>query len=71
MTKSTHTTTKRPKARAPSDPKTRCDDCGAVVPLSKLAKSLFEVDSLADKLDPGGEVPAGECECGALAYLVR
>lgn len=29
------------------------------------------VDDLPERLDVGGEVPAGECECGALAYVVR
>lgn len=26
---------------------------------------------LTERLDPGGEVPAGECECGALTYLTQ
>lgn len=52
-------------------PLTRCDDCGAEVPQDDLEKSLYEIDSLEDRLDAGSEVPAGECGCGAFAYLVR
>lgn len=48
-----------------------CGDCGAICTVDDLAKSLFEVDDLPERLDVGGEVPAGECECGALAYVVR
>ncbi len=47
----------------------RCDDCRRICPEDDLAKSLWQVDGLSERLDPGGEVPAGECECGALAYL--
>lgn len=43
-----------------------CGDCGAICTVDDLAKSLFP-----ERLDVGGEVPAGECECGALAYVVR
>lgn len=50
---------------------TRCGNCGTECPEEELAKSLFEMDSLAERLDPGGEVPAGECECGACAYYVE
>jgi hypothetical protein len=33
-------------------------------------RTLHQIHHLADRLDPGGVVPAGECpECGALAYL--
>jgi len=47
----------------------RCGDCGLVWPEDKLPKSLYQVHHLADRLDPGSTVPAGECSCGALAYL--
>lgn len=50
---------------------TCCDNCDKTVPEDQLAKSLYEIDSLEDRLDPGSEVPAGECQCGALAYIVR
>jgi len=48
----------------------KCDDCGDVQPMGKIAKSLFEADNLAERLDPGSVVPAGECECGAFTYLL-
>lgn len=47
---------------------TQCDNCRSLWSLDRLAP----VDRLAERLDPGGVVPAGECpECGALAYLGR
>ena len=50
---------------------TRCDNCGAVVPEEQLKKSLYQIDHLEDRLEPGCEIPAGECACGALAYIVK
>lgn len=33
---------------------------------------LCDVEDFTERIDPGSEVPAGECpECGALAYLVE
>jgi hypothetical protein len=49
---------------------TRCADCTNETPIDGLAKTLFQCDGLSERLDPGSEVPAGECECGAFAYLI-
>src|SRR5512147_1201426 len=49
---------------------TRCADCGAETPEDQLAKPLCECESLTERLDPGSKVPAGECQCGAFAYLI-
>jgi hypothetical protein len=47
---------------------TRCDNCGA----ERFDRDLQEVQRLGERLEPGGEVPAGECpDCGALCYLVQ
>lgn len=61
----------------PSDPErmkmarmTRCGDCRKETHVDDLAKTLFQCDGLSERLDPGSEVPAGECECGAFAYLI-
>ena len=48
---------------------TKCDNCGRK---SDTFKPLSEVEDLHLRLDPGSEVPAGEClKCGALVYLNR
>jgi hypothetical protein len=47
----------------------KCDNCGAVFDDDSLPKTLFEVNHLAERLDPGSVVPSGECACGALTYL--
>ena len=52
----------------------RCDNCGKVWvdPDPDEVLTLDKVDDLIVRLDPGSEVPFGECgECGALAYLVQ
>lgn len=49
-----------------------CDNCDWTGGQATLGLTLSEVHHLAERLDPGGEVPAGECpECGALAYLKK
>jgi len=49
----------------------RCDNCEWVGPEDKT-KPWFESDRYVERLDVGGEVPAGECpECGAWAYRVN
>lgn len=46
----------------------RCAKCEAEWQESQLAAP----HRLWERLDPGSEVPAGECpECGSLAYLVK
>lgn len=54
------------RARDAADPLTRCDDCGKIAPESQLT----EPRHLWERMDPGGVEPAGECECGALAYFL-
>jgi len=44
-----------------------CDDCGWVGGRSEVT---WPPKDLADRLDPGGVVPAGDCpDCGAFTYL--
>jgi len=49
---------------------TICSDCGEEAAVDDLANSLFQIHKLAERVAPGFEVPAGECACGGLAYLV-
>ena len=49
----------------------KCDNCDAVYTDETLPKTLHQIHKLASRLDPGGEVPSGECECGALTYVVE
>jgi len=50
---------------------TECDNCGAKVTEQTLIP-LHEVKHLFLRINPGNEIPAGECrECGALAYIVK
>ena len=42
-----------------------CDNCGKETPLAELG----EISDLYERVEVGGEMPAGECpKCGALAY---
>ena len=53
--------------------KVKCADCEKVFDVSAIT-SLTMVQGLNERLDPGSEVPAGECpdpECGAFCYLVK
>lgn len=45
--------------------KCRCDNCGEKFSSDKLAP----IHDAEQRLTPGDETPAGECECGALAYV--
>lgn len=48
-----------------------CDNCGREVPDSEVRHLRF-VHHLADRLEAGEEVPAGEHEpCGAFVYLPK
>lgn len=51
-------------------PMTRCANCAKEAPIDELAKALHYCDGLSERLDPGSEIPAGECECGAFAYFI-
>lgn len=52
------------------DPLCTCGICEWQGPESKLKCKLDEIHHLAQRLEPGAEVPAGECpECGGLCYL--
>ena len=46
----------------------QCDDCKKVFPDSGLSFEFPNIPDLMTRLEPGGTVPSGECECGALAY---
>ena len=46
-----------------------CDNCGNVATILDLIP-LQDVPCLTSRIEPGAEIPAGECrECGALSYL--
>jgi len=49
----------------------KCDNCQWTGIESQLGKTLFQIHRLAERLDPGSVVPAGECpKCGSFAYLM-
>lgn len=48
-------------------PRYLCDNCGST---NAPARALVDCMNLAQRLDPGSVVPAGECQCGSLTYLV-
>jgi len=50
-----------------------CDNCGQRYDHEDQLKHVFpDIPDLAQRLEPGGVVPAGECPaCGALAYPER
>ena len=53
-----------------SEPLCKCDNCQWEGAADDLGIALFEIHHLADRLDPGSIVPAGECpECGSFAYF--
>lgn len=47
-----------------------CDNCSWSGTEKQLGKTLFDMNKLWDRLEEGGETPAGECpKCLACAYL--
>jgi hypothetical protein len=55
-------------AQAEGHTLTRCDNCGT----ERFDRDLRKARRLWERLEPGGEVPAGECpDCGALCCLVE
>lgn len=49
----------------------RCDDCGKLWDIGNIVP-LDECECLVERLEPGCEVPAGECpdeDCHAFCYL--
>lgn len=47
-----------------------CDNCNWTGKESSVGKDLMRMSRLWDRLEPGGEVPAGECpKCGGCVYL--
>ena len=50
----------------------RCGNCQWQGDEEAVERTLVQVHHLGERLDPGDEVPAGECpECGAFAYLIH
>ena len=50
------------------DPDTpvKCDNCG----WEGVSSQVGDIHDIAERIDPGGEVPVGECpECTCLCYL--
>jgi hypothetical protein len=59
---------KKPTITSVIDPLCECDNCGHRCGCSKLA----QIHNLLDRLDVGGEMPAGDCpKCGCFSYLVK
>lgn len=62
---------------APFDQKCSCSNCGWEGLTSQLATQLEDCEDLGNRLEPGGEVPAGECptcearDWRAFCYLVK
>lgn len=57
---------------AERDARCECDNCGWTGHESDMPDGISGIDDLYDRIDPGSEVPAGECpECHALAYVVE
>lgn len=51
--------------------KHKCDNCSKVFEDDQI-RELWDTPDLHERLDPGGEVPSGECkECGALCYIIK
>ena len=49
-----------------------CDDCDKDFSVRKMRVVFPDIPHLSERLDVGGEVPAGECpECGSLVYVVK
>jgi len=47
-----------------------CDNCNWVGREASVGKDLMRMSRLWERLDPGGEVPAGECpKCAGCVYL--
>lgn len=61
--------TKGKRVRVKTVPQYDCPECGRI-PASKLQRDLTHTPDLGERLDPGSTVPVGECECGALYYLI-
>jgi hypothetical protein len=52
----------------PDDAHVRCGNCA----WAGRARDLHDAPDLEQRVEAGGEVPAGECpSCGALAYVTR
>lgn len=50
----------------------RCDNCRKIHTLRTLTVRLPDIPNLTQRIDIGGEVPAGECpSCGCLVYLIK
>lgn len=49
----------------------QCDDCEKIYKEDEWdqMKTLAEASHLWERLEAGGEVPVGECECGAFCFL--
>lgn len=44
----------------------RCDDCGKIL----TQFTLVPVKQISMRVEEGGSMPSGECDCGALAYPI-
>lgn len=49
-----------------------CDNCGAGYEYGDTRINISDIENLYERLDPGAEVPAGQCpKCGALCYVEK
>ena len=56
-------------AEYPTEHRCKCDNCDWSGLETDVGRTLHQIHHLAERLDVGGTVPAGECpECGCLAY---
>ena len=54
------------------DAKVICNNCEWEGRESEMKKTLFQINHLAERLDPGSKVPAGECpKCTCMVYLAK
>lgn len=55
-----------------TDRPVECDNCDWKGTEKQMRAEFCDVEDLHELIEPGKEVPAGECpECGALAYLMK
>jgi hypothetical protein len=49
-----------------------CDNCGRVWRTKDLKHTFPDIPDMTERLEPGNEIPSGECpHCGALTYVDR
>lgn len=71
-TKTKQASVQQPPQAVEADRPCECNNCDWKGLESGLRCDLGGIEDLFERIDPGDEVPAGECpECGCLAFLVE